>query len=379
MKKGLILSGLALMSVILFIPFISEGAVVGFGDNYIVPKDSRVDTNLYAGGQQLTLTGNIFGDVVGGGGNVFISNKIAGDALLFGGTINTVSNISGDLRLVGMSIVVSGEIDGDVAVAGKNIRIVDSAFITGDLLGVGGNIVVSGPVKGSVKISAAEVTLNGVVDGDVKVVADKLFVGKGAVIKGSLEYKSVREAIVDKDATIMGETSFEKVSYSGENSNIFSFLWNSFFWVKLITLFVSAMILFAIGKRSVAVLSVRGREDVWHNIFAGILFLIGAPVSAVLLVMTVIGLPLSIAVVGLSIIFIIVSVAFTPILLGAFIKKLIKKNDTISWKVILLGSFGMTVLGLIPFLGSILRTFIFLVAIGVMIRVGFEKLQHIRN
>ncbi len=381
MKKTLIF---VLSFVFLFQLFIYsniQAAVVDWGDNFIVQKDTEINSNLYVGGQQLTLMGNVLGDAIGGGGNVFVNNVVSGDAMLVGGTINIVSVVEHDLRLAGGTLIVSGKVGGDLAALGNNIRVVDgnSASIGGDALMVGNTIVLSAPVAGSVKISGADVTINSSIGGDVRIVADKIHIGPNTVIHGTLSYKSVRQADISADAKIIGETKFEEVKATGPQSSFISFLWDSLFWVKFISFFVSSMILFAVGKKSMTLLSERARTAPLHNLFAGILFFIGAPISAMLLVITVIGLPLSVAVVGMSIIFAIVAVAFTPILLGTLIKQLLKKGDAASWKAILLGSFVLALLCLVPFLGSAIRTVLFLISEGVMIRIALEKLQKIRT
>ncbi|MFZ3019938.1 MAG: hypothetical protein WA051_00205 [Minisyncoccia bacterium] len=381
MKKN-ILFFIPVLIVFLFFGLAhTRGAVVDWGDNYIVQKNTEINSNLYIAGQQLTMMGKVFGDVLGAGGNIFINDDVNGDVMLAGGTVNVVSTITHDLRIIGATIIVSGKIGGDLAVVGNNIRIVEStnASVVGDVLIAGNTIILSAPVSGTVKISGADVTINGIINGDARIVADKLHIGPNAVIKGVLSYKSVRMADISETAKVLGETKYEKVYATGPDSSFFSMLWDSLFWVKFIAIFVSSMILFAVGKRSMTALSERARQNPFQNFFAGILFFIGAPISAALLIITVIGVPLSIAVVGLLIIFAIIAVAFTPILVGTTVKKLLKRGDSASWKAILLGSFIISLLALIPFVGSIVRTILFLISEGVMIRVALEKLQKIRT
>lgn len=377
--KKVILSCLVIAGLTLFFSVQNgHASSIGWGENYIVPKGNDVKNNLYVVGQQLTLMGNVLGDVLGGGGNVFLNNDIEGDVMILGGTINLISSVSSDARLAGATIVVSGKIGGDLAAVGNNIRVVENTSIGGDALLAGGTIVLSAPVSGKINISGADVTLNGEIAGDANVVADKLTIGPNALIKGKLLYKSVREATIDPSAQILGGTLFEKVS-SDSDSNLSALIWSSLFWVKLITLFVSSMILFAVGKKSMSVIAGRARVNVWQNLIAGFLFLIGMPVSAILLVMTVIGLPLAGAVIGLGIIFIIISLAFMPILLGTTIKVLLKKGDSASWKAILLGSLIISLLGFVPFLGYLVYVGLFLASLGVMIRISLIKLQSIRS
>ncbi len=377
--KKVILSCVVIAGLTLFFSVQSgHAASIGWGENYIVPKGDVVKSNLYVAGQQLTLMGNIFGDVLGGGGNVFINNDIQGDVMIVGGTINLISSVSNDVRLAGATIVVSGKIGGDLAAIGNNIRVVENTSIGGDALLAGGTIVLSAPVSGKINISGADVTLNGKIEGDANVVADRLTIGPNALINGKLVYKSVREAVIDENAKILGGTLFQKVS-NGPDSNLSALIWSSLFWVKLITLFVSSMILFAVGKKSMSVIAGRARINIWQNLIAGFVFLIGAPVSALLLIMTVIGLPLAGAAIGLGIIFIIISLAFMPILLGTTIKVLLKKGDAASWKAILLGSLIISLLGFIPFLGYLVYAGLFLASLGVMIRMSLIKLQSIRS
>ncbi len=376
--KRLALGLIVVCGLVLFFSAQSgHAASLGWGENYVVPKESKIENNLYVIGQQLTLMGNVVGDVLGGGSNVFLNNEITGDALIIGGTVNMVSSVSEDARLIGGTIVVSGKIGGDLAAIGNNVKAVENTSVGGDALLAGGTILLSAPVAGNANISGANVTINGKVGGDARVVADKLFIGPNAVIEGKLSYKSVREAVIDPNAQIMGGTNFEKVR-STRDSNFSSLVWSSLFWVKLIALFVSSMILFAVGNRSMSVISTRARSNPWQNIFAGFLFLICVPISALLLVMTVIGLPLAGAVVGLGIIFTIISFAFMPILVGTTIKIWMKKGEAASWKAILLGAVILSLLGLVPVAGVLVHVLVFLISLGGMVRIALFKLQEIR-
>src|SRR5579864_9041895 len=114
MKKNLLFF-IGLMLVMFSMVSLSRASVVGWGDNYIVQKDSQINSNLYVGGQQITLMGPVFGDVMGGGGNVFVNNTIQGDAMFLGGTVNVVSTVNRNLRIAAATIVVSGKVGGDLA------------------------------------------------------------------------------------------------------------------------------------------------------------------------------------------------------------------------------------------------------------------------
>lgn len=381
MHKRVLVAVVLVAVATFFVVSFSHASVLGWGNNYTIQKGDEIKSNLYVASDQLTIVGNVRGDVVGGGGNIFVNNTIGGSALLFGGTVNLLSKVSNNLRIAGGTIVVSGNIGGDLAAVGNNIKVIEgnNVSVGGDVLVAGNTIVISAPVNGSVKISGADVSIDSTVGGDARIIADKIHIGPRAVINGSLSYKSVREADISPSAKILGKTNFEKVKTTGPDSTLFSKLWDSFFFVKLIAIFVSAMILFAVGKNGMTTLSHRARMNPWQNLFAGIIFFIGAPISTVLLIVTVIGLPLSVAVFGLGIIFGIISIAFMPIFVGTLIKVWLKKGDSASWKAILLGSVVICVLGLIPVLGSIIKTTLFLISEGVMIRISLERLQKARS
>ncbi len=356
----------------------AHAAVIEWDKSYMIPKGSDILENLYAAGQQFTLIGNVEGDVLGAGGNVFVNNKISEDAFLLGGTLNIVATVGGDLRLAGFNVVTASVVGGDLSVVGNTIRVVDGTTVAGDAMLAGNNVSISAPVAGNLRISAAEVFINGPVAGNVEVLTNRLRIGPNTRITGSLSYKSVREAVIDPNAVITGATTFTEANINRPSQNTLSFIWSSWLTVNFIALFVSSMILYAIGKEGMTLLSRRARGNPWQNILAGFLFLIGAPISVLLLFMTVIGLPIAFAVIALSIIFVIAAVAFMPILVGTTLKIWMKKNDLVSWKAILLGCVVIMALGSIPVLGIVVRAAIFLMSVGCMIRVALEKLQNVR-
>lgn len=318
-----------------------------------ISVDAPVDGDITAFGGSITINSQVEDDLMACGGDISINAPVGKTAHVCGGSININSNIGGDLTIGGGNIMINGDVDGDLRVLGGNIVI--NGDVEGDILAVGGNIVVNGQVSGSLAITAGGLTINGIIDGDVDAEADKIKFGKNAIVKGDFTYASpdvlfdeqqVTGSIIEKEVEIKTPTLVDRFSW-----NIFS---------GLALLLVGILLVLAVPKLSDG-LAGNIKDEFLKSLLYGLITLVVVPVLALLLAITVIGIPLSIMIIVLY----AMTIYLSKVFVGLFIGRLILKDVHVVWAAIL-GILIYLVLADLPILGGFVTLLTVLLGLGTI-------------
>lgn len=131
---------------------------------------SGVESDLYWAGQSLNLDDASIGrDIIAAGESLSIRDCTVGGAV----------------RLAARTIDISKTaIDGSVTVAGQHV-VLNTGSAANCFYAMGETVALRGSAK-SAALAGSTVTINGIVDGDVEVWADKLILGKNAHITGTV-------------------------------------------------------------------------------------------------------------------------------------------------------------------------------------------------
>lgn len=131
---------------------------------------SGVEGDLYWAGQSLNLDDAFFGrDIIAAGENLSIRDCTVGGAV----------------RLAARTIdIAKTAIDGSVTVAGQHV-VLNTGSTASCFYAAGETVALRGSAK-SAALAGDTVTIDGTVDGDVEVWADKLILGKNARITGTV-------------------------------------------------------------------------------------------------------------------------------------------------------------------------------------------------
>jgi hypothetical protein len=164
------LRALALACGLLALPAHAEtGDLIIAGDRYLA------GTSVRFGGPAVT-------DLFMAGNRVEVSSPVAGSAHLVGRRVTVDAAVAGDLFAAGYSLSVSAVIGGDASVTGYELVLGD---VTGNLRAAGSEVKVAA-VGGYALITGGDVTLQGVIAGDVLLVADDITFGPEARVTGAL-------------------------------------------------------------------------------------------------------------------------------------------------------------------------------------------------
>lgn len=278
--------------------------------------------NVHGFGGSVRTDAPVGGDFTGFGGRVGVDHAVAGDAMLAGGSVEVRAPVGDDLRAAGGDVNIAGAIGGEVYAAGGSVRLAEGGSVAGDASLAGGSITIDGKVGGKLRAAAQHIVINGEVVGDARLRAERIALGPRAKIGGVLNYRS-RLPLHQAEGAIIGGGTVAAATLDDEDDRRdgwrgahhgrgygwhdgmphwfgpvgFGSVFGSAF--GFVGVFAVAALFVALLPQFSARLLDAIRSSPWRSLGLGLVALVGVPLLAVLLMITLLGIPLGIAVVAL--------------------------------------------------------------------------------
>ena len=371
MKKAIIILALA----IILTPLAASAYSIKKGDSVYVPKDEVIQGNLYAVGSTLNIDGKITGDIICAGQSININGDVAGDIICAGQSININGKIGGNLRLAGNSINFNGQVARNAMAFGTTIVTTASSSIGWDLLVLGNIFELRGDIGRDLYGSAGRANVAGQIGNNLDLNFGSqnnndqpLIIASTAKIDGQVKYKSDKDAAIDSNAVIKGEVIHNFPAVVTKKSNLTDLSW---WWGNLISIFsawVSGLVLISFWREQIIKITDLMLAKVGPSFSWGILALLLTPIIAIILLITIIGLPLSLILLALWLIALYVSKILAGILIG---RSLInnywpKQKDSLILAMIV-GIIIASLIFALPFIGWIIALLAMLWGLGGII------------
>ncbi|MFQ5937096.1 MAG: polymer-forming cytoskeletal protein [Acidiferrobacterales bacterium] len=331
-----------------------------------ITKTGHTTDDVYAAGRRVTVSADVAGDVIAAGGRVLIERRVSGDVMAAGGVVEIRATVSDDVRAAGGVVSVSGHISGDAIVAGGVVSLEPGTSVDGRAWLTGGQVEVAGRIATELKAACGSIVVAGRVDGDVELLSDALEILPSARVTGNLVYRGRREAKISRGARIDGELSYQPLAVSTRGPAP----WRSAGIVVLASLMLTGIVLFLCFP-SFAVRAARTVEThPWQSLGLGLAVLVAGPIVAILLMVTIIGIPLAIILIALYVVF----------LIAGYLTGVLYVSDVgLRWALdsprpstgvrvvsIIAGVLALGIVGLIPLIGGLVALLVLLVGLGAL-------------
>ncbi len=166
-----------------------------------IPRSTTVNGNVTLNLGELTVLGVVNGNVNSNMGEVNIAGDVNGNVDANMGQIVISGNVGGDVKARMGEVIVDGSVGGNltadlgaVSVGGNLGGDIDSGF---------GELIINGAVAGNVFSKGGNVVINGIVEGDVTLEQGVVELGPEAVVSGRIYVD--RGLIKKADTSIVGE------------------------------------------------------------------------------------------------------------------------------------------------------------------------------
>lgn len=318
-KKATLILALAIM----LMPLTVSAYAIKKDDSVYVPKEETIEGNLYAVGANITVEGKVTGDVICAGQSINISGVVDGDVICAGQLLNISGQIGGNLRLAGNAINFSGQVARNAMTLGATIVTAPGSTIGWDLLALGNIFELRGNIGRDLYGGMAKANLTGEVGKNVNLNFgpkngndQPLIIGGTAKINGAVNYTAKKNALIDGGAIIKGQTTHKLPIIIVKRSNFTNIGW---WWGNLIKLFsalVIGLVLVSFWRELIIKITDLMMARMNASLGRGILVLLLTPIIAIILLITIIGIPLSLILMACWLIALCLSKVLVGILVG---------------------------------------------------------------
>lgn len=283
---------------------------VDYGNTVVISQPTY--ENLYIAGGTITINAPVHGDLVIVGGTVIINDSILGDILIGGGNLTLNGFVSSDVRGMGGEIHLSKNVEGDVLLAGGTLEI-EKNVIIGNLIAAGGKVTLDGMVIKDVKMAAGEFVFNGKIGGIMDFRGDKITVNgevggpsslaasTAIIIRESAIFRSDVRYWVPGTEPAFGSSLANTKAIMDPSLKMNEKRWYYLGWGSILFLIwymgMALLMIMAIQyffSRTMHQAAITGAQYSMKAFFRGLVFLLLMPISILILLVTVIGIPIAV-------------------------------------------------------------------------------------
>lgn len=349
MKK---LIGFLLLSVLSFLSFAPAALAKGSmqsGNRIILEKNEVVDGNYFAGGESVLLSGIVSGDAYVAGNSVVVEGTVKGDLLVAGSDLDIRGTVTGDIRAIAGNITISGKVGGNLTLGAGKVLIADSAALGGSIVAGAGDLNIAAPVGKGITAGVGRLYL-----------ADK--------VGGDLDYWSEEELVMSGDATVSGTLTRHAVPKSEKRpqqlaAGAVAGVALGFKLIEMLGLLLIGVIMLRVIPLYTAGVITEINKKPWLSLLIGFIALIMVPVTILVLLTTIIGIPL--ALVGALAFLLLLTFAkiFAALFLGIKVVGYFAKSPS-PYASLTVGFVLYYALFLVPVLGWLAVAVLYLMAVG---------------
>lgn len=349
-----------------------------------------VHEDIYVFGGTIDIAAPVYGDVWCAGGTVTVSDTVTGDVVVAGGNVYLRGTVLDDVRAAGGTLFISADIGGDLLITGGTATIEPEAVIGGSMAVAGGTISLAGVVKGTLQSAAGAMTLdgtvekdfefnggdlnlNGTIGGAAQIVAKRVVTGDNARLRGNVRYWTEEGEVNFGNSLQSGaKASFDPALRQRFERPDYKFLGFASFMAAIWYLTASFILIWLgqwlFGKvfRNAAVTA---QAEPVRSLGYGFLYFIAVPAAAVLLFVTVVGIPVGLIVLLLYGLFFALANIITALVAAHWVERRRKYN----WRPVqmMFAALGLLILlkilGFVPFLGWVVKIALIFTAFGAIL------------
>ena len=358
--------------------FLTLAGMIGVASADDTARASVGDSRLSAG-DSVTLDEYVPGNAYLAGGRINLDDRVGGSAFVTGGEVDVTGSIGRNLYAAGGDLQIEGEVEGTVRAAGGKIRVERGARLRKDVSLAGGSVEVEGDVGEDLEVYGESIVINGVIGGDLRIAGEDIRIGPDARVAGRLEYKSGGTFVIDPKAQVAKGIEERDANDHG--------------WLKKVGRGASHVggALFSLGVVLLGALMILGlpafsreaaatiRSEWWQSAGVGCVMLIGVPFAAVILMITVIGIPLALMMMFGYIVLLMLGYVIAALFVGDLALERLggDRIKSLGWRVLflLLALVVLSVARHLPLIGGLAVALLFVAGIGAFTMRSWRGLR----
>jgi hypothetical protein len=335
-----------------------------------VAASETIDDTLVVAAETVIFKGNVTGDLIAVGRRIDIDGSVAGNVITFGESITIRGSVGGMVLGGGSTVDLAGAIvGGNLWAAGEKISVDSDARVARNATVAGQSAVVEGSVVKDLHSFAEILELNGELGEDLEAFGNRVRLLDEAHVGGDARLHIPSEDRLHRapGARVDGEVEFLDMPEEFEPTNRYAsiefYLWQT---ARLVSaLLVGLALLWLIpGFRNV---SVGGGVEGLKTAGIGLVTLIGLPIAAVIVAITLVGLPFTF----IGIITWLLFIYLAKIVVGVFVGRMMlasTKHQDSDALVLLAGIATVIIAANLPVIGGFLSFLLTVIGIGMIVQ-----------
>jgi cytoskeletal protein CcmA (bactofilin family) len=307
-------------------------------------------------------------------GSAVAEEAAATQWIRIGPNVDISEAMQGPVFAAGGTVTVEAPVDGSVRAAGGTVRIDSTAAISGDASLAGGSITVDGTIKGNLHAAGGHIRINGPVTGDVSVAGGALAIGPDARIGGKVVFRG-GDLRRDSAAQVTGGVEHRQGRWRGHEPTAAERFTRGWIWTMGLMM-LAALIAAALPGPSQR-MAQELRERPWITPLVGFLTLTSVPLAAVLLMLTIIGIPIGLlALIGYGVL-LLVGYVWVAVVVGGMLLDRVKPETAAltAWRAgaAVLTMLVLAILVRMPLVGGAFKLAALVVGVGMIVAVVFRQ------
>ncbi|HOW97211.1 MAG TPA: hypothetical protein P5567_02090 [Kiritimatiellia bacterium] len=287
---------------------------------FVLDEEQALTNELWLVAPAADIRGAVQDDLFAVGGTLLVAGAMGRDVWALGNEVDLTGRAAGHARLLGRALDIRGSVAGNLIGLGGSVGLAADSEVGGDAVLVGEDVTVEGRIGGRAQIYAQRATLSGRFGGTVRLYANDIVVHPGTEIRGDLEYTSSRDLILDERVALTGQLIRKEAAAPALRSTPAS--WSEALSIQL--LLFSAALLVALpflavfpgyAGRAVRLL----RQSGWKCALAGVAAFALFPMAALILPLTIVGIPLAVVLLLLFILLLYASKFILALAVGGWL------------------------------------------------------------
>jgi hypothetical protein len=283
----------------------------------LIVKKGILRGDQYLAGGTVDVHGKVEGDLTMAAAQAGLDGIVTGDVAAIGALVHVGGVVGDDVRVLGGRVIVQGSVGDGLLAGGGEVTLTRGTRVGGKAILGGRRVVDLGDVDGDLLAAGQYVEIAGDVRGRTTVRADEVVIGPRARLSGDLVVRSPNPPRIAEGARISGKVILDEIPGPGFLGWLRIAARAAAMQVGLLLVAWSWMVFAPRLSRDAAVLEWRETGIVQGFGFAVV---VGLPILAVLLAITVVGIPLAVGVAAIWAVLLLVGYSSTAICLGGWLR-----------------------------------------------------------
>jgi|GEM_PF-2846317 len=282
----------------------------------VIAEEQLIEGDYIKANNRILNKGKITGDFMVAGTDIEHQGVIEGDLIAAASEGRVAGIVKGDIRVVGNNILIEGAVSRNASIFANRIVQYKDSIIEGSVHVFSSQLDLRGYIGGDVRGANQDTTISGTIKGNVYIHTSKLRLLPDALIEGNLIYvsgdvqqinpKQVKGRIEHRYPTTATRRDFaDKIQGAIKTASVFSRI------IFLISYLLAGILLILVFKNPYRRAAALIQEQPWYSVGLGVSILICVPIVAIILMITVIGIPFGL--IGLALYGILVYIAKIPV------------------------------------------------------------------